>query len=201
GGPRAAGEWRGQGAGGPVELHEPEQLEHAALDLGLGRARAARLHADPERDVLEYVHVPEQRVVLEHEPDAAIARGPRRDVLVAEPHAAGLGVLEPRDDPRERRLARAGGAEQRHEIAARDVEAHVVEYGECAEVLADAANFNLHSCPFAVRPISMAFARLRCAKLASTRARSSRRAWLPRAARAARRPRTRPHSGTRCRGS
>jgi hypothetical protein len=64
--------------------------------------------------------VPEQRVVLEHEPDAAL-------------------------DPQQRRLARAGGAEQRHEIAARDAETHVVEHGERAEVLADAADFNLHN--------------------------------------------------------
>jgi hypothetical protein len=107
----AAGELIRHASREPIELDESQKLEHAALDLGLRGPLAARLHADPERDVLEHVHVAEQRVVLEHEPDAALARGPVRDVLVAEPHAARLGELEPRDDPEQRGLARSGRAE------------------------------------------------------------------------------------------
>ena len=48
-----------------------------------GRVRA-RPNAKPERDVLEDGHVPEERVVLKDEADAALARRAIADVLAVE---------------------------------------------------------------------------------------------------------------------
>ena len=79
----------GKAVGQPVELHQLEQL--AAPSRGsrasLGRC-AARLHAQAEGDVLEHRHVAEQRVVLEHEADLALAHVRVGGVLAVEQDAA-----------------------------------------------------------------------------------------------------------------
>ena len=91
----AAGELRGIAVGQPVELHQLEQLVHLARGSAPRRALAARLHAQAERDVLEHRHVAEQRVVLEHEADLALAhvrarwRPRRRSSICPRPAARG----------------------------------------------------------------------------------------------------------------
>ena len=70
--------------GQPVELHQLEQVVHLGLDLRLARALAARLDAQAEGDVLEHRHVAEQRVVLEHEADLALAHVHVGGVLAGE---------------------------------------------------------------------------------------------------------------------
>ena len=54
------------------KLDEIEQFERAALDLFAARTARARSHAQPEADILGDVHMPEQRVVLEHQADMAL---------------------------------------------------------------------------------------------------------------------------------
>jgi hypothetical protein len=78
-----------------------------------GRPVAARPHAQAEGHVLEHAHVPEQRVMLEHEADPAFARAAPRGAPAFETDVAGMGELEAGDDAQKRRLARARGAEQR----------------------------------------------------------------------------------------
>ena len=82
-----AGELARVAIGEPAELHEVEQLVDALLDAGLLHPHRARLHAQPEGDVLEHVHVTKQRVVLEHEADVALARAARQRVLAVEADA------------------------------------------------------------------------------------------------------------------
>ena len=50
-------------------------MPHAIMDGLSGRPAIARLHTQAERDVFEDRHVPEERVVLEDEPDAPVAGG------------------------------------------------------------------------------------------------------------------------------
>ena len=128
----------------PLELDQVEQLVHARLDLRLLRAARAVLHAQAEGDVLEHVHVSEQRVVLEHEADPAVARAARGGVLAVERDRARVGVLEPGDQAQQGRLARARRAEQRDELAGLDVQRHVAQRGEVAEALPDLADFDAH---------------------------------------------------------
>ena len=76
--------WCGIAIAKPVELHEPEQLLHARGDLG------ARPLPDAERegDVLLHGHVPEERVVLEHDAHVPLAGAAGGDVLAAVAHLA-----------------------------------------------------------------------------------------------------------------
>ena len=104
-----------------------------------------RPDAQPERDVLEHAHVPEQGVVLEHEPDVALAHRLVGRVFAVEVDRALIGRLQAGDDAEERRLARPGGPEQRHQLAAGHVQAHVVERDEPAERLAQIADLDAHA--------------------------------------------------------
>ncbi len=82
-----------------------------------------RAHAQTEGDVLEHAHVPEERVVLKHKPDAALARALiggasspcSRTVLR-------VGRFESRHNPQHRRFAAARRPEERHELPRRHVE-------------------------------------------------------------------------------
>ena len=109
------------------ELHQLQQVGDAALDLGLGRPRGARPDLEAVGDVLRHVEMAEQRVVLEHEADAAVAHRQRRGVLVVEQDAAGRRRLQPGDQPQEGRLARARGAEQGHEFAGLHLKVEVAQ--------------------------------------------------------------------------
>ena len=77
--------WRGIAVGEPVELHQLEQLVDASRgSRPRGGRCAARPHAQAEGDVLEHGHVAEQRVVLEHEADLALAHVRVGGVLAVE---------------------------------------------------------------------------------------------------------------------
>ena len=118
-----------------------------------GAASAAGPQA--ERDVLEHGHVAEERVVLEDETDL---RDRRRGRLVTsssvkqDATAARIGLLQAGDDAQQRRLARAGRAEQRDQLAAGNVEADVVEREEGPNDLADVAGLRCSSRQPSLRP-------------------------------------------------
>jgi hypothetical protein len=117
---------------------------HLLLDLRVARALLARLHAQAEGHVLEHRHVAEQRVVLEHEAHLALAHVHVGGVFAREQDAAGVGRFQARDDAQQRGLAAARRAEQRDQFARLDVEVHVVQRPEVAELLADVADFDAH---------------------------------------------------------
>ncbi len=133
----AAGELRRKAVGQPVELHQVQQFMHLVRDLLLRRALAARLHAHAEGHVVEHRHVAEQRVVLEHEADLAVAHVRARGVLAVEQHLAGVGLFQPGDDAQQRGLAAARGTEQGDQFAGGEIERDVVERVEGAEALVD----------------------------------------------------------------
>ena len=63
--------------GEALELHDAQQRHHALANLRSARPHPAGPHAQAEGDVLEHAHVPEECVVLEDEPDLALARSRR----------------------------------------------------------------------------------------------------------------------------
>ena len=144
--PLSAGQLRRVPIAEVVELHELQQVGDLVGDLVVRRAMRSRSHAEAERDVLEHRHVAEERVVLKHEPDAALARLPVRRVLAVEQHAALVGRFEPGNDAQQRRLAAARRAEQRHELARAHLEADVAQGREAAERLADVPDVYAHGC-------------------------------------------------------
>ena len=144
----AAGELRRIALLQAGELHEVEQFGGAAADLGLGRPRRAGPDLQAEADILGHGHVPEQRVVLEHEADIALLHGAVRGVLVAEKDGAAGRPLEPGDQAQQRRLAGAGGPEKRDQLARPDVERNLVQRRKAVEFLAHVGDANVHAeCP------------------------------------------------------
>src|SRR3569832_1060313 len=131
----------------PIELHQLQQIHHAPAYLVLRRARAARTHFQSKGDVVEYAHMAEQRVVLEHEADLALARMFVSSVLAVKCDGAAVGQLHARDDAQQRRLAAAGRTEQRHQLSGGDVEADVVEGVELPEAFFVVAVFDAHDGP------------------------------------------------------
>ena len=113
------------------QLDQLQQLVHPRALVGLRRVA----HPEPERDVLPDGHVPEQRVVLEHEPEPPLLRRLVRVLLAVDPDAAAVGLFEPGDHPQHRALARAARPEQRRDVAVVRLEADVVHGGERAEAL------------------------------------------------------------------
>jgi hypothetical protein len=125
-----------------LELDELQELSHAICDLAL--RSLADLQA--ERDVVVHRHVLERRVVLEHEPDAPLLRGPSGHVRSVDRDAPRVRRLEPGDDPQQRGLAAAAGAEERGQGPGGDLDRHVVEREELVESLGDATDGDRHQC-------------------------------------------------------
>ena len=83
--------------------------------------------------------------MLEDEADLALAHRLSGRVLAVEVDRALIRRLQAGDDPQQRGLAGARGAEQRDQLAAGHVEAHVVEGDEVAECLAQVADLDAHA--------------------------------------------------------
>ena len=112
--------------GGPTvleggELHEGENVSHAARDLFLGDLA----HPEPVGDVVEDRHVREERVALEHRVDVALIGLSVGDVLAGEQDLAGGRLLEAADHAQRRGLAGAGRPQDREELPLEDVEVEV----------------------------------------------------------------------------
>ena len=100
----------------------------------------------------------EKRVVLEDHADVAPVGRHRRDRVVVDVDLAGGRDLEPGQHHQRRRLARAGGPEQRDELAGRDIERDVVDRDHGAVSLLDAVEDDAR----AERPDQIGHARRGC---------------------------------------
>src|SRR5690606_18422878 len=108
--PLSAGELMRVAGSETVELHQGEKLMDPTLDLGVGGSRGPRTDPEPEGDVLEDRHVPEEGVVLKDESHAALPHGAGAHLFVMEENrsAPRIRLFEARDDPQEGRLSRPG---------------------------------------------------------------------------------------------
>jgi hypothetical protein len=118
-----------------IELHQRQHLLRAPAALGRGDL------ADHEAvlDVVEYRHVGEQRVVLEHRVDVALVGRHPLDVDAVDGDMARVRLLESGDQAQARGLARAGRPEHGKELAVFDLEADVVHRANLAEATGHAA--------------------------------------------------------------
>ncbi len=73
--------------------------------------------------------------MLENEADVALLDGLLRRILVAEEDRAFGRAFEPGDQPQQRGLAGAGGAEERNQFTRPDIEGNVFERGKTADSL------------------------------------------------------------------
>ena len=123
-----------------LQPKESQQLRDPRFDL---RPRPF-LDLQAEGDVLEDVHVLEQRVVLEHEADVALLDRQIVDALTPDEHVAIGGPFQPGDHPQHGGLAAAAGPEQGHQLAFPDGEGDLVDRGDLAELLGNVFQFNAH---------------------------------------------------------
>jgi hypothetical protein len=130
-----------------VAMGEPLKLDqvHEVLDAVLDLVARDLANAKAERDVVPDRHVLEGRVVLEHEPDAALLDGLGGDVAVGDRHVAGVELLEPRDRAQQRRLAAPAGAEQGRQRAVADLHRDSIEGREVPEPLGRVLHDDAHT--------------------------------------------------------
>src|SRR5690606_35494253 len=140
----AAGELVRIAVAKPRQLHEIEQLRGSPPDLAPREAVASAPDRQAEADIVEHVHMAEQRIVLEDEADIAFLDRTQRRVAAAEPDAAGIGTLQSGDQAQQGGLAGAGRAEQGDQFARTDVERHVMQGGIAAELLAYRSDGHIH---------------------------------------------------------
>jgi hypothetical protein len=124
------------------ESHDLQQL--IAATLALGRAHAAR--AQREFDVIGHRHVAEQRVVLEHEADFAVACTEVRDVAAVQHDAAVVDGRQPGDRAQQRALAAARWAQQHEQLAVGDVRRDVADRSAAVVLLGDLFESDRHTC-------------------------------------------------------
>ncbi|MGY4450670.1 hypothetical protein ACVWZR_005330 [Bradyrhizobium sp. i1.3.1] len=90
----------------------------------------------PHQDVVEHGKALEHCQILER-PRHAMLRQPRRrhmgEGILAEPHPAPVGPVEPADDVEQRALAGPVGPDHRADLALRDLELDVAQRGDAAE--------------------------------------------------------------------
>ena len=117
---------------------EPAEADHVQGRLGAAAALGPGHPPHPQAvlHVLQHAHVREQRVVLEDGVDVPGVRRLPGDIGAAELDRAGIGPLEPRDQPQQRGLARPGGAEHGEELPLGDLQVDPGHRGERAERLA-----------------------------------------------------------------
>jgi hypothetical protein len=125
-----------------AQLHQVQHLFDAARDF---RSRHVLL-LQAERDVLLDRHVRKQGVRLKHHIDRAAVRRHLRHIDTVDLDRAGGRILEPRQHPQQRRLAAPGRPEQREELAAVDVEPHVIDRDEIVELLDNVPDLDERDC-------------------------------------------------------
>src|SRR5437879_2883534 len=119
------------------------KLEERVPDLGLHPDMAADAH------VVEAAHVVEEADVLERARDAVardLVRLETRDVLAVEHDSAAGGLVEAGDVVEEGCLAGAVGPDQREDLAALDVKAHVVNSHKAAKSLGEVGQLEDVAC-------------------------------------------------------
>ena len=129
-----AGELAGSAILQSLELDQRERVGDPAFDLGPGDAA----HPQAIADIGRHVHVREQRVVLEHDPDFAPVAGKVGDAPAIDRDLAAVRHQEAGNQVEQRGLAAARRPEQRHQLAAADQQRQLVERGGLAEAFRDA---------------------------------------------------------------
>ena len=118
----AAGELVGHAALHAAHLHQVQNGPDPLLDFRLGHL--AQLEA--VRHVVKHIIMREQRVALKHHGGVALVGGQLVDGLAAQVNFALVRALKAGHHAKRRGFSAAGGAQERHEAARRDIQRHVV---------------------------------------------------------------------------
>ena len=120
------------------QVLEPDARQRRTRFLRAGAAVEGR---QPEHHVPQHGQMREERIILEHQADAALLRRHenhrRRDFAVVDQDTPGARNFDARRDTQQRRLPAAGLAEQRDYLARRNVDIDAFERGEAAVAARD----------------------------------------------------------------
>src|SRR5690349_11323782 len=102
------------------------------------------LDLQAKRDVLEYVHALEQRVILKDESDVAFLNRQIIDALPTDEQVSAGRHFESRDHAKHRGLATSARPKQRHQLTFAHGERDVVNGCNFAKTLGDVSQFDAH---------------------------------------------------------
>ena len=125
--------------------HHLEQGLYAGTDFARRWPVMSRAHLQPKRHVAGNGHVAKQRVVLEHESDAALARRHAMHRSPADHHVPGVHEFQARQHAQQRGLARSRRPEQRHKLTGGHRQSDPIECGNAAEGAAHFVQLDGHS--------------------------------------------------------
>jgi len=115
-------------------LRQPHQLGYA-LEALFPLIRRQAPHLQPEHDVLRDREVRKERVRLKYHRDAPPGRVERRHIAPFDEDLPFADLLEPGDQPQQRRLPAPRRPEQHHELALLGAKADFIDGLHCAEAL------------------------------------------------------------------
>ena len=130
--PLPAGELGGHAPFKTRQPHQRKRRHHSFLLLAFADAQ----HLQPIGNVLEHVHMGEERIVLKHRVHGAFLGRKPRHVRPVDHDATGRGTLQPRDDAQRGRLSAPAGTQQCQKFARIHVQAQTAEHQPLAVVLA-----------------------------------------------------------------
>ncbi len=137
----SAGELRRQPLVQPFERDQAQQLLPPPAPLRGPHSP----HPQREFDVLRHGHVAEERVVLEHQSDAAPPRRHMRHVTAMQRDPPVIQPREPGYRPQQRALAAAAGPEKHEELAVADLERNIVDDRDALIALGQLIESNRHA--------------------------------------------------------
>ena len=114
------------------------------LDLVSRRPLRTGKHGQPECDIFCDGHMPEQRVMLEHESHATVIDPLIRYLVAMQENPSMVGPFQSRQNSKQSGLAATGGAEERDEFTCLYVKTYVIQNGERAESFRDMIDLNTH---------------------------------------------------------
>ena len=98
------------------KLHHLQQFCHFRFDRRGIRALATRQHRQAKSDIVEYRHMAEQRVMLEHETDFTITCVQATHVGAVEANMPAGLMLQPGDNAQQRGFPGTGRPQQRDHL-------------------------------------------------------------------------------------
>ena len=108
-----------------LQMVDPDDLEDV-VDLALYFILRQLAVAQAEGHIIEYIHVREYRIVLEHHADVPLVGGDIVYDAVVDPERAAFDGVESDDHAQQRRFAAAGGPKQREKLARPDFKRQAV---------------------------------------------------------------------------
>ena len=129
------------------KLHHLQQFGHFRFDGGGIRTFTTRQHGQAKRDVVEYRHVAEQRIMLKYKAHFTVAGVQAANVRTVEANMSAGLVFKPGDNTQQRGFTGARRPQQRHHLSGRDIQRDIIQHLGATKRLLNIGNLNAHDFP------------------------------------------------------